>query len=365
MHLPKNQRGEAQTRTLEGMHEHLREFKEKGRGDLKKAKSFFNVINEPLLEIPIDQICVPGLHISLGLFLKFYELLLDDCAVLDAKIATRKAETDEAAGDTDLDNYITQLRNAREHHQLARSYLEEAQQTVGYATYLITAGALIHTEEAPNPIVLQLQQHAQDMQSKATREETLGRQINECAKFSRDTGLVYKALEDTLQSINVKRQAYHSHSFVGNHIDICLKESSIQKITRTIVDKTSEQCPGLTEEAKSIERKFHTLFTLFAKCHFSYNASAPMKDEEITTLAQDICTFTNYFREQFPQATIPPKMHMLEDHVVSFIQKWHFPLGFFGEQGGESIHHEFVDLEATRETKHACQTSHESINMFC
>ena len=62
---------------------------------------------------------------------------------------------------------------------------------------------------------------------------------------------------------------------------------------------------------------------------------------------QDICTFTNYFREQFPQATIPPKLHMLEDHVVSFIQKWHFPLGFFGKQGGESIHHEFVDLAAT------------------
>ena len=38
---------------------------------------------------------------------------------------------------------------------------------------------------------------------------------------------------------------------------------------------------------------------------------------------------------------------MLEDHVVNFIQKWHFPLGFFGQQGGESIQHEFVDLAAT------------------
>ena len=38
---------------------------------------------------------------------------------------------------------------------------------------------------------------------------------------------------------------------------------------------------------------------------------------------------------------------MLEDHVVNFIQIWHFPLGFFGEQGGESIHQKFVDLAAT------------------
>jgi len=38
---------------------------------------------------------------------------------------------------------------------------------------------------------------------------------------------------------------------------------------------------------------------------------------------------------------------MLEDHVVNFLTKRRFPLGFFGEQGGESIHHEFVDLAST------------------
>lgn len=56
MHMPKHQRREAQKRTLEGMQEHLRDFKDKGGGDLKKAKLYFNVIHEPLLEIPIDQV---------------------------------------------------------------------------------------------------------------------------------------------------------------------------------------------------------------------------------------------------------------------------------------------------------------------
>ena len=40
-------------------------------------------------------------------------------------------------------------------------------------------------------------------------------------------------------------------------------------------------------------------------------------------------------------------MHMLEDHVVPFTRKWRFPLVFFGEQGGESIHHDFVSLAET------------------
>jgi len=51
-----------------------------------------------------------------------------------------------------------------------------------------------------------------------------------------------------------------------------------------------------------------------------------------------------YFRAKFQAATFPPKMHMLEEHTVPFMRKWKFPLGFFGEQGGESIHHEFVGL---------------------
>ena len=62
---------------------------------------------------------------------------------------------------------------------------------------------------------------------------------------------------------------------------------------------------------------------------------------------RDIEEFANFFRTTFPDATFPPKMHMLEEHVTPFMRKWRFPLGFFGEQGGESIHKEFVLLAST------------------
>jgi len=32
---------------------------------------------------------------------------------------------------------------------------------------------------------------------------------------------------------------------------------------------------------------------------------------------------------------------MLEDHVCSFLRKWHMGLGFYGKQGIEGIHSEF------------------------
>lgn len=45
-----------------------------------------------------------------------------------------------------------------------------------------------------------------------------------------------------------------------------------------------------------------------------------------------------FYRENFPDATILPKMHILEQHVVPWIKKWGVGLGLMGEQGAESIH---------------------------
>ena len=49
----------------------------------------------------------------------------------------------------------------------------------------------------------------------------------------------------------------------------------------------------------------------------------------------------------FPNATVFPKLHMLEDHIVTFIQLWRVGLGMLGEQGAESIHTRFNQLEWT------------------
>jgi len=56
MHLPHDKRGTVQQRCLKHLQETLKEFQEKANGDLKKAKDYFNVIHEPLFDIPIDQV---------------------------------------------------------------------------------------------------------------------------------------------------------------------------------------------------------------------------------------------------------------------------------------------------------------------
>lgn len=57
----------------------------------------------------------------------------------------------------------------------------------------------------------------------------------------------------------------------------------------------------------------------------------------------DVCikTFMMTYRRNFPQASITPKMHLLEDHAVDQLTRFGVGFGLMNEQGGELIHTEF------------------------
>ena len=42
---------------------------------------------------------------------------------------------------------------------------------------------------------------------------------------------------------------------------------------------------------------------------------------------------------------ITPKLHLLEDHIIPFIQMWGKGMETFGEQGGEKLHRIFNNIE--------------------
>ena len=45
-----------------------------------------------------------------------------------------------------------------------------------------------------------------------------------------------------------------------------------------------------------------------------------------------------FYREKFPQATVLPKMHILDDDTIPWLRRWHLGEGLVGEQETESIH---------------------------
>ena len=63
--------------------------------------------------------------------------------------------------------------------------------------------------------------------------------------------------------------------------------------------------------------------------------------------ADNITKFMSLYRSKFPHASVTPKLHMLEEHVVEWVKKWKAGFGLLGEQGAESIHAYFNGLRRT------------------
>ena len=54
----------------------------------------------------------------------------------------------------------------------------------------------------------------------------------------------------------------------------------------------------------------------------------------------------HYYRDVFPEASIKPKLHILEDHMVNFLRNCRVGCGLLGEQGAESIHKVYNQLKS-------------------
>ena len=52
----------------------------------------------------------------------------------------------------------------------------------------------------------------------------------------------------------------------------------------------------------------------------------------------------NFYRTIFPGVTATPNFHMLEEHVLPFLEKWRVGGGFHGEQAAEAINQGFIEL---------------------
>ena len=107
------------------------------------------------------------------MFLKFYELFLDECAELGEKIAYKLAEDTSEVGNSRLDGLIKGLREAKTHETAAAAYLTEARSAEEYACYVsnwVGMGAADQTQNLPNPIVQQLLQHSQTLKQKSEEE---------------------------------------------------------------------------------------------------------------------------------------------------------------------------------------------------
>ncbi|XP_065681190.1 uncharacterized protein LOC124817533 [Hydra vulgaris] len=86
MKCGKHENPEIKDRTLEDLFSDHKKFIESG-GLKKNVKNFNNVIEEPILKIPLDQVSLPSLHMALGIYLNFFNLFEEEVHQLDILIA--------------------------------------------------------------------------------------------------------------------------------------------------------------------------------------------------------------------------------------------------------------------------------------
>lgn len=123
------------------------------------------------------------------------------------------------------------------------------------------------------------------------------------------------------EELKVKKQAYHSQCYVGNHCHIILKKAN--EMLRVI--------DGLEEHGRYIE--------LFSRLHniFQYTEARFLSEHEIKSLCALCWDLGIWFPQNFPEQSIPPKLHILIGHVPECAMRWH-TLGLLAEHGLESLH---------------------------
>ena len=182
--------------------------------------------------------CLPGLHITQGIFVKIFDLLEDACHQLDLQLAY--TFTKEGSSSSSFTRYAEQLHKL----QVAKAKLAEAQDAMATLEEAITYVALAHGEDSQ--ITELLMQQAEDMRqsvekmvnhsialcmtymstiiTKHKQQEEIANTTKVTSKeFAAHDGPFVQGLDNALQSFGVHRQQYFGGTFVGNHIHKALK----------------------------------------------------------------------------------------------------------------------------------------------
>ncbi|XP_066286471.1 uncharacterized protein [Branchiostoma lanceolatum] len=351
-------------RTLESLAEDHRKFITVGKGKLKDAKHYNNAVCPVMYAVPIEQAMIPGLHISLGVYLKLFNLFEAELQDIDLKIQSYTANAfkegeatrEEILSDEHLarfKGYLDAIDEARAFDHQAEALEEEIEEQE-----CNKLAWLAYSDGADDSMAEEIFTEACSMIEDLTqRKETLREKAENIRKRTSvkiGQGPLTSELDIVLNKYRVRRQAYHSNSFIGNHVHRMLKDDAIEGLTSAVkttinsIMGNSDNLPiSLMPLVTATAEKYKQLFTLFAQCHKRYSRSEPMNEEAVNELARAITSFMAFYRERVPNGTVPVKMHMLEDHVVPCIRRWGFGLGFLGEQGLEQVHALFNSISRT------------------
>ncbi len=324
-------RAKAILRSVEQLKEDYAKFKKAGC-PIKKQSNYFNVISPPLINIPMCNVCLPYLHILLGICKKHFDLLEIECLGLERALAEYRAMTLPRMSDTLYEDYVQKIR---EKHalQIAISNLNDEIEELEDMCSLATLGS-------ENEEIQSLQTKKNDAQIKLKKLES-------DIDITAESGIITSHLDVLLQKYHIHRQRYHGKSFVGNDCHKLCKEKMYTNFFFDLEQHIRSLTPNpqIIEKAAEMCKKFCKLQKLFSIVHSHISHSGMIAQDDLPSIQEEIDSYMSYYREQFPHKSVILKQHLLEDHTCDFLSKWKVGFGLLGEQGIESIHSEFNEIE--------------------
>eukprot|EP00731_Ephydatia_muelleri_P028813 Em0020g457a len=218
----------------------------------------------------------------------------------------------------------------------ATAELEQAQESYDLSQQIATYVSLVVGEN--DPVTVNFFKQCEDKMKSLKQLETDVANCTATVKkgFSIKDGPFVKELDSALQSIGVHHQQYFGGAFVGNHVHKTLKLSNIQTLCKSLVQTAQKRLPHCVAELQQRTDILVNTFCMFASCHNIYDQNF-IDEAQTFALEQAIEQFMAYFRKSFPEATVPIKMHILEDHATTWANSTHVGFGLLGEQGAESM----------------------------
>ena len=276
--------------------------------DKRRDGKFHHSIQRDML-FPIKSVLhiVPApLHLKLGLGDKFFDLTEDAAIKLDSRKSSSETKL--------LVNKWKELSNQVEE---ARNVLENKKDEIGDLD-------LIETGE--------IQQYRSCLAELDRNYKKLSHELSVIhAQVENAMGPAQSQLYNSLESMGVKKKAYHGGTLVGNHIDKIL--SNVEKLCSCITD--SKKHDDLVK-----------LWKLFASCQKLIDAPRFLTKEEIDLFRQKSCELGYHYSTKFPRESVSRKLHIMIFHVYDFLEKWQ-TVGLLSEEKLEALHGTANKVERT------------------
>jgi hypothetical protein len=146
-------------------------------------------------------------------------------------------------------------------------------------------------------------------------------------------------LEKVLSSKGIDRQTYHSNSFHGNacHRYLTHCRSIFEQLSEFICLYCDELSNKEIVRLNIVLKSFEALFVLYREIDNYVSGTVLMGGPK------EICTKVHRFMKLYRRMhiNVSLKTHIIEDHIVEFVRRFHVSLGLMGEQGIESAHFRF------------------------